>query len=231
MGNKFPAQCRTVETEIVVDSQHSLLLNEMLIFPHGFDGLHLWEAGIILARWVFYHREIFAGKSVLELGTGVGIGGLAVCQFSEKSSVTMSDYNERVIENIRLNVRKNAMQQRSSVIRLDWTEYAKFDGKFDFIIGSDLIYGGAPVAELYALVKRALSEAGVFYLIIPSQRHFAANFLRIVAEDGHFRTSVEKIEDAKYFVSPLRDADLGFQTYPGLKELTFEVYSFTGQKL
>jgi hypothetical protein len=29
-----------------------LNLNERLIFPHGLDGLHIWEAGIILARFV-----------------------------------------------------------------------------------------------------------------------------------------------------------------------------------
>jgi hypothetical protein len=33
----------------------------MLIFPHGFDGLHLWEAGIILGRWIFYNNILFEG--------------------------------------------------------------------------------------------------------------------------------------------------------------------------
>jgi hypothetical protein len=48
--------CNCVETEIVINENNLLQLNEMLIFPHGYDGLHLWEAGIILGRWIYYNN-------------------------------------------------------------------------------------------------------------------------------------------------------------------------------
>lgn len=44
-------------------------------FPHGLDGLRLWEAGIILARYIVHNNSLFKGKKVLELGGGVGIAG------------------------------------------------------------------------------------------------------------------------------------------------------------
>lgn len=47
-------------------------------FPHGLDGMKLWDAGIVLARYAIKNNGLFKNKSVLELGCGVGIGGLAV---------------------------------------------------------------------------------------------------------------------------------------------------------
>jgi len=46
-------------------------------FPHGLDGLRLWEAGIILARYIVNNSNLFKGKRILELGGGVGIAGFA----------------------------------------------------------------------------------------------------------------------------------------------------------
>ncbi len=93
---------RTVETEIIIAQEpySTLRLNEQLIFPHGYDGLHIWEAGIILARWVQANSTLFQEKSVLELGSGVGIGGLAVAAFTEASRVLLSDYNSEVVKHV-----------------------------------------------------------------------------------------------------------------------------------
>lgn len=75
---------KSIETEIILDhtQNYFLKLNELLIFPHGLDGLHLWEAGIILARYIVSESKLFDGKNVLELGTGVGIGGLALLKYT-----------------------------------------------------------------------------------------------------------------------------------------------------
>lgn len=45
-------------------------------FPHGLDGLRLWEAGIVLARYIINQNFLFKNKKVLELGAGVGIAGM-----------------------------------------------------------------------------------------------------------------------------------------------------------
>lgn len=57
-------------------------LSELLIFPHNMDGLHIWEAGIILARFITFNKELFENKNVLELGCGIGIGGIAALKFT-----------------------------------------------------------------------------------------------------------------------------------------------------
>lgn len=74
-----------------------------MTFPHGFDGLHIWEAGIVLARFVAFNKGLFEDKEILELGSGVGIGGLAALKFTECKTCVLSDYNTEILENIKLN--------------------------------------------------------------------------------------------------------------------------------
>lgn len=35
----------------------SVEIEGVITFPHGLDGLKLWEAGIVLARFVILHHE------------------------------------------------------------------------------------------------------------------------------------------------------------------------------
>ena len=76
-----------------------LNLNELLIFPHCMDGLHIWEAGIILARFIAFNKELFEYKAVLELGTGVGIGGICAAKYCNPKSVVMTDWKREILEN------------------------------------------------------------------------------------------------------------------------------------
>lgn len=58
----------------------------------------------------------------------------------------MTDYNETVLMNVRKNAQKNALSKsRYEVFYLSWSEYEKFDRKYDTIIGSDIIYSGSPL--------------------------------------------------------------------------------------
>lgn len=65
----------------------SLEISSLETFPHGLDGLKLWEAGIILARYVVNNNQLFKNKRVLELGAGVGIAGMAVKKWTECSDI------------------------------------------------------------------------------------------------------------------------------------------------
>lgn len=55
-----------------------LRLSDVETFPHGLDGLKIWEAGIVLARYVILNCAVFKNKEVLELGSGVGVAGIAI---------------------------------------------------------------------------------------------------------------------------------------------------------
>ena len=65
----------------------------------------MWEAGITIARYIYYNQEEFKGKTILELGSGTGIGGLAALKFTQCSRVIMTDYTEEVLALIKDNVK------------------------------------------------------------------------------------------------------------------------------
>ncbi|KAL4468016.1 hypothetical protein ABPG72_015886 [Tetrahymena utriculariae] len=221
---------KPIETEIILDeaNKKQLKLNELLIFPHGLDGLHIWEAGIILARYIVFNSQLFSNKDILEVGTGVGIGGLAALKYTECKRVDMTDYNQDVLANIKKNSEKNSIsKQRYDVFYLNWFEYAKFDKKYDIIIGSDIIYSGAPLKELYLLISKSLNKGGKAYIIIPSQRFKGEVFLKYVEDYKEFTVEKIALDQTEYYLSPLKDQTQGFKTYPGLKELQFWVYIFT----
>ena len=82
----------------------------------------------------------------------------------------MTDYNDKVIENAEKNILKNlnASDKRWEFLNLDWTKSDEFDLKFDFIVGADLIYSGAPLNDLYKTIKRVLDPSGIFFLLVPT---------------------------------------------------------------
>ena len=65
----------SIKTIILTDVV-KIQIKEQLLFPHGKDGFHLWEAGIVLSRYLIKNKERIKGKRILELGSGVGIGGI-----------------------------------------------------------------------------------------------------------------------------------------------------------
>jgi predicted nicotinamide N-methyase len=69
-------------------------------------GLYVWTASIVMARWVIALRTELQGRTVLELGAGCGLPGLAALLFSRAKHVTLSDLHTRTVENLTHNLRE-----------------------------------------------------------------------------------------------------------------------------
>ena len=219
---------KPVEIEIIIDplNKDTILLNELLIFPHQMDGLHIWEAGIVLARYIYHNKELFADKKILELGTGVGVAGITALKYTACAQLLISDYKVEILKNAERNVNKNKLDNSKRVksILLDWKDYKKLNEKFDVIIGSDLIYAGAPINDLASLINKSLNIGGYAYILIPTQRPVGPEFLKSIKETGNFELESEILEDEKFLVSPILDEKEGFRHFAGLKELGFFVH-------
>ncbi len=46
------------QSRIAVTPLISLEINEAVIFPHQYDGLRTWEAGIVFTRYLHNHRHL-----------------------------------------------------------------------------------------------------------------------------------------------------------------------------
>ena len=74
-GQKMVMQMKPEHIIVHKSFKMNLEIGCLDTFPHGLDGLRLWEAGIILSRYIIHNSSMFKEKSVLELGGGVGIAG------------------------------------------------------------------------------------------------------------------------------------------------------------
>ena len=84
-----------------------VMIGELEVFPHGLDGLKLWDAGIILSRYIIINCDLLKDKNVLELGAGVGISGICAKKWTQCKSIVLTDYHPSVVDNIHKNCLKN----------------------------------------------------------------------------------------------------------------------------
>ncbi|CAM9587815.1 unnamed protein product [Pylaiella littoralis] len=70
-------------------------------------GLRVWEAGRALAEFCLAHSDLLEGKSVLELGAGIGMTGMAVAASCGAREVVLTDYAPKVLANLNYNVEIN----------------------------------------------------------------------------------------------------------------------------
>ena len=95
----------------------------------------VWPASQILAAEVSVTNV--TGKRVLEIGCGIGLASIVLHKLGV--DITASDYHPRAQEFLDRNVRDN----RLSPIKFQRVDFEKKNpklGKFDLIIGSDILY-------------------------------------------------------------------------------------------
>mmetsp|Transcript_882 Transcript_882/g.1076 ORF Transcript_882/g.1076 Transcript_882/m.1076 type:complete len:209 (-) Transcript_882:1961-2587(-) len=132
-----------------------------------------------LAEYATTYPEIFKGKRVLELGSGIGLTGLMIASNShcEPESIVMTDYEKVVLDNLRHNVHINEKEKNIpagivSVRKLDWTEGFKDDQKFDIILAADCVYDPDYIPDLVQLVQKYLcSNPGAVAMFASTKRN------------------------------------------------------------
>lgn len=153
--------------------------------------------------------DVPSGLSVLELGSGCGVAGLAVAAFLSPSSIFLTDGNEGTIKNLSHNV--IALQSSLTAIpvveRFTWAVDPCPGGqKFDLVIGSDLLYSKEGASQLAVAIDECLSRGGRAILVLPAYRSdeskTRAAFKRIMVEKRFFLT-----ETAVAFPTDVKIAD------------------------
>lgn len=160
----------------------------------------LWTSSIDLADWLT-GAESLAGEKVLELGSGVGLAGIAAARAG--AQVTMTDYETDALLFARYNALRNlpadALQRQVRFVPMDWRA-PDVDAGFDIIIGADIVYERKNFLPILSLLQSHLVPGGRALLTEPDRavgRAFLAAVRDYPFSVHHICTGV--VRDGKTF--------------------------------
>src|SRR3954449_12144843 len=114
------------------DETHAIVMKTNRL-PYG---VSLWPSAIALSHEIATRAEAFRGRSVLELGAGVGLPGIVAATLGGR--VVQTDKDELSLHLCKRNGERNGVE--GIAYRLaDWTAWDDL-GRYDWIIGSDILY-------------------------------------------------------------------------------------------
>ena len=163
-------------------------------------GFVMWPSAVALSVYVSkYYKEVFgflastarnqsSGTTILELGSGCGMTGIFVAlllkERLEKFSVTLTDFNPVVLQNIQQNVSLNSVDEVCTVEGLDFYEqrggnvlggWLNRDGKLqppvDLVLGADIICQDTDSRAVAKSIYDTLKPGGKAYILCANAEH------------------------------------------------------------
>lgn len=168
----------------------------------GDVGYVMWPSAIVLSRWLLSNPQHIIGKSILEIGAGCGLVGIAAARLISQSSnstqqkmvVTITDVNDLVIGNIAKNIELNDVKEVASVAKLDFYEQTGQNESGKWLEGVSSEYRD-PVdvvlaADIICQASDAVAAAKTIYdALVPNGRCF------VVCADSEHRFGIEIFQE------------------------------------
>ncbi|NXH52224.1 EF2KT methyltransferase, partial [Rhabdornis inornatus] len=152
------------------------------LISRGTTGLVTWEAALLLAQWALHNPSVFRDRTILELGSGIGFTGIAICKTCQPRTFIFSDCHPHVLrqlgENIQLNgfipepemtwsiqtesqgqevEGENCQNPKVIVAELDWgsvTEEQLQGLRADVVIAADVVYDPEIILALIGMLQK-----------------------------------------------------------------------------
>ena len=140
--------------------------------------LKIWEASVVLANFLSSIPSD-GDKEWLEVGAGMGVAGIFAAAFGHR--VTITDHNEDAIRFARANASLNGLENIKFAL-LDWNQ-PTIDNKYDYIIGSEVIYKEELFKPLMHVFKSLLLPEGTIFLAGDVRRRSPLKFFDILRHD------------------------------------------------
>ena len=165
-----PARPCTYVIEDTDQGEHAVLVREME-FTQGGLGWRVWCSALVLSRWIATHQDFVRGKSVLELGCGVGLPGLLAAKLGARS-VSLTDFLPALMRTVDGSIGDNELCAVASAFLLDWSvadheEETKPDwptlpptAQFDSILGADIMYEPEHPTMVMQILRQRLAPGG-----------------------------------------------------------------------
>jgi predicted nicotinamide N-methyase len=156
----------------------------------------LWPSSQVLANYIF--KTDTYSKRILEIGCGIGLSSLLLNHLNK--NITATDYHPEVESYLLKNTQLNSDQQ-IPFYRLNWEdETLQSLGKFDTIIGSDLLYEPNHGKLLSNFIHR-YAAASCEIIIVDPNRGNHSKFKKEMLDLGF---EYEKIDTIQYSSKPFK---------------------------
>ena len=143
----------------------------------------VWASGEVLARLMFDYDV--RGQRILEVGCGIGLTSLVLSHRS--ADITATDQHPEAARFLEANVSLNGLHS-IPFVRAGWADAHDGLGRFDLIVGSDILYERSQVPLLAAFIERhARSSCEV--IIVDPGRGEQTRFSRHMENLGYAHTS------------------------------------------
>lgn len=149
---------------------------ELEHFPYGFL---LWESAVGIAMHLDANPALVAGKSVLELGAGLGFAGMAAQTLG--AQVCQTDHQPGALTLARWNAQRNGVCDIEYRVA-DWRDWSH-KKKYDVILGADILYERKMQFHLETIFRHYLRPKGRLLLSDP-QREQAFQFITHLEDSG-----------------------------------------------
>jgi len=179
-------------------------------------GLGVWPAALVLAQWLVQERkELLDASTIVELGCGCAVPGLAAALHGRPRAVHLTDLNSETLMNARANLamnRENFLVPETAacvhVSAMDWGNEQSYPpsavGAVDLVLGSDLVYQKSLAPLLAQVLCRLMRPGGRFLYVAPATgRDGLEDFVKGLSDRaGLFQVS-EKEAGPKLLSNPL----------------------------
>ena len=149
----------------------------------------LWDAAIILA-YLLRQLPKKPGQTLLELGAGLGVPGLAAQ--AAGFAATLSDYEEIILDFQRVSAAASGLSQARSVM-LDWLNPPEL-GQFSVLAGAEILFREEFFQPLLAVFKRYLAPGGQIFLAHDASRRSLPKFLALAEKEYRITVNQQKIK-------------------------------------
>jgi predicted nicotinamide N-methyase len=156
-------------------------------FPYFFAIL---DSGVLLAEHILNDIPALQEKTILELGAGTGISGIALA-INSNCRVIFTDYEEYSCQLCKHNCEINNLENFDTLIA-DWRDFPEIKENIDIVICSDVLYEKKQVIPLFNVLNTFLQKKIPVYLADPG-RTYINDFLTLMKNAGYsIKSSIVK---------------------------------------
>jgi predicted nicotinamide N-methyase len=152
----------------------------------GGIGAGCWLSGICLSTWLINNPQLFEGKRVLELGSGVGLCGIMTSCLDNVIEVNMTDMFKALTDTMKSNIKHNQhiIKTIPTIQTYNW-KVNREATPYDVIIASDCVYHNTRKDFKHALLANIKPNGKIIIVNPPDHsRPGIDEFLYEMAEVG-----------------------------------------------